>query len=67
MGYLAALGSSSSHALRKALFFAATLGSFCVEGIGPARLLEIGQGDISARIAAFARLVDHGGDLSMPS
>ena len=66
MGYLACRGGTSPHALRQAMFFAATLGSFCVEGIGPKRLLEIGRADISARLAAFARLVDHGGELSLP-
>jgi sugar/nucleoside kinase (ribokinase family) len=67
MGYLAARGTVSPQALRKSMFFAATLGSFCVEGIGPSRLLEIGHADLSARLAAFTRLVDHGGDLSLPS
>jgi sugar/nucleoside kinase (ribokinase family) len=66
MGYLAATGSVSPHALRKAMFFAASLGSFCVEGIGPERLLQIGRADLGARLEAFARLVDHGGDLSLP-
>jgi sugar/nucleoside kinase (ribokinase family) len=66
MGYLACRGATSPHSLRQAMFFAATLGSFCVEGIGPKRLLEIGRADISARVAAFARLVDHGGELNLP-
>jgi sugar/nucleoside kinase (ribokinase family) len=67
MGYLASRGDTSHHALRKAMFFAAALGSFCVEGIGPKRLLEIGPADLSARLGAFARLVDHGGDLILSS
>jgi sugar/nucleoside kinase (ribokinase family) len=66
MGYLACVGSVSPLALRKAMFFAAAIGSFCVEGIGPERLLEITRADVAARLAAFARLVDHGGDLSLP-
>lgn len=66
MGYLAARGEASPHGLRKALFFAAALGSFCVEGVGPKRLLAIGRADLAARIAAFARLVDYGGDLAVP-
>lgn len=66
MGYLACLGNASPPALRKAMFFAAALGSFCVEGIGPKRLLEITSADLSTRLEAFARLVDHGGDLSLP-
>ncbi len=67
MGYLASLGGTSAKALRKSMFVASALGSFCVEGIGPQRLLEITRSDLSARLAAFARLVDHGGDLSLPA
>ncbi len=67
MGYLASHGDASPAALRKAMFFASALGSFCVEGVGPARLLAIGKAEVAARIASFARLVDHGGDLAFPS
>jgi sugar/nucleoside kinase (ribokinase family) len=67
MGYLAARGEITPSSLRKALYFAASLGSFCVEGIGPSRLLGIGRSDLAARIASFARLVDHGGELSLPA
>jgi sugar/nucleoside kinase (ribokinase family) len=63
MGYLASQGEVSPLILRKAMFFAAALGSFCVESIGPARLQSLGRSELSARIGAFARLVDHGGDL----
>jgi sugar/nucleoside kinase (ribokinase family) len=66
LGYLAARGDASPAALRKAMFFAAALGSFCVEGIGPARLLEVGRSEVAARIGAFAKLVDHGGELALP-
>jgi sugar/nucleoside kinase (ribokinase family) len=67
MGYLACQGSPSPSALRRAMFFASALGSFCVEGIGPSRLLEIARSDLSSRLASFTRLVDHGGELSLPS
>jgi sugar/nucleoside kinase (ribokinase family) len=67
MGYLAATGDFSHASLRRALFFAAALGSFCVEGIGPSRLLSIGRAELAARIASFARLVDYGGDLVLPA
>jgi sugar/nucleoside kinase (ribokinase family) len=69
MGYLASRGPGEATAtlLRKALFFAAALGSFCVEGIGPSRLLAIGRPEVAARIAAFGRLVDYGGDLALPA
>jgi len=66
IGYLAASRDRSPSSLRRGLFFAAALGSFCVEGIGPARLLAIGRSELSARIASFARLVDHGGSLALP-
>jgi sugar/nucleoside kinase (ribokinase family) len=67
MGYLASRGEASPAAVRKAMFFAAALGSFCVEGIGPARLLAIRRPEVAARISSFARLVDYGGDLVLPS
>jgi sugar/nucleoside kinase (ribokinase family) len=67
MGFLASLcGEVSPGGLRKAMMFAAALGSFCVEGVGPARLLAIGRSELAARIASFVRLVDHGGDVSLP-
>ena len=63
MGYLASRGEATPWVVRKAMFFASSLGSFCVEGVGPARLLAIGRSEVAARIADFARLVDHGGEL----
>jgi sugar/nucleoside kinase (ribokinase family) len=66
MGYLASRGEVSPHVIRKAMFFAAALGSFCVEGIGPSRLLAVTRPDLAARMASFARLVEHGGDLTLP-
>jgi sugar/nucleoside kinase (ribokinase family) len=67
LGYVAARGDASPATLRKAMFFAASLGSFCVEGIGPARLLQVGRADVATRIGSFAKLVDHGGELALPS
>ncbi|HEY1697416.1 MAG TPA: PfkB family carbohydrate kinase [Polyangiaceae bacterium] len=66
MGYLAARGDASPASLRRGLFFAAALGSFCVEGIGPSRLLSVGRADLAARMTAFTKLVDFGGDLAVP-
>ena len=66
MGYLASRGEVSPSVLRKALFFASALGSFCVEGIGPSRLLAIGRPELASRISSFARLVEYGGDLALP-
>jgi sugar/nucleoside kinase (ribokinase family) len=66
MGYLAARGEVSAAAVRSAMFFAAALGSFCVEGVGPAALLRIGRSELQARITSFGRLVQHGEDLALP-
>jgi sugar/nucleoside kinase (ribokinase family) len=67
MGYLASLrGEWSPSALRRAMLFASALGSFCVEGVGPACLLAIGRPDLAARMESFVRLVDYGGDVSLP-
>jgi sugar/nucleoside kinase (ribokinase family) len=63
MGYVASRGEVTPSAIRKAMFFGSALGSFCVEAVGPARLLTIGRSDLASRIGAFARLVDYGGDL----
>ncbi len=67
MGYLASRGEVSPVVIRKAMFFASALGSFCVEGIGPSRLLSVSRADLAGRLASFARLVDHGGDLTLPA
>jgi sugar/nucleoside kinase (ribokinase family) len=67
MGFLASHGDASPVALRQAMFFASALGSFCVEGIGPSRLLAANRSDLAGRIAAFARLVNYGGSLLLPA
>ena len=67
LGYLAARGDVTPASLRKAMYFASSLGSFCVEGIGPSRLLTLQRAELAARIAGFARLVDHGGELALPT
>jgi sugar/nucleoside kinase (ribokinase family) len=67
VGYLARRSSSidSPHALRRAMFFASALGSFCVEDIGPKRLLTLTRVDVASRIDAFRALVDFGGSLAL--
>jgi len=67
MGYLAARGDLSPGSIRCAMFFASALGSLCVEAVGPARLLAANRSHLAARIASFAKLVDHGGDLALPT
>lgn len=61
MGYLASRGEVSAAVMRRAMFFGAALASYCVEGIGPKRLMEVGRTDLAARLSAFSRLVDYGG------
>lgn len=64
IGYLARVGGDASHAaLRRAMYHGATLGSFCVEDIGTKGLAAVSQAAYRARIDAFARFVDYGGDL----
>ncbi len=63
MGYLAHVGDASPLSLRRAIFHGSALGSFCVEDIGTRRLAAISKADYRARIEAFARFVDYGGDL----
>ncbi len=67
MGYICARGEASPSVLRQGMFFAAAMGSFCVEGIGPERLLKIARADVATRMTSFARLVDHGGELVLPA
>jgi sugar/nucleoside kinase (ribokinase family) len=65
LGYLARSGVSDAapHTLRRAMFFASALASFCVEDIGPRRLMAITEADLRKRLEAFRDLVDYGGDL----
>jgi sugar/nucleoside kinase (ribokinase family) len=65
MGYLAACGEVTPAAVRSAMFFASAMGSFCVEGVGPASLLRTSRAELQARLTAFARLVQHD-DLVLP-
>jgi sugar/nucleoside kinase (ribokinase family) len=67
LGYLASRGEVSPSLLRSAMFFGAALGSFCVEGVGPSRLLSIGRTELNARMGAFARLVGTSSDLTLPA
>jgi sugar/nucleoside kinase (ribokinase family) len=63
IGYLARHGDASDKTLRRAMYFASALGSFCVEDIGPKRLLSLKSSELGARIEAFRALVDFGGEL----
>ncbi len=65
IGYLSRAGTVSHATMRQAMYFGSAMGSFCVEGIGPRRLLETTRDDVSARIKDFADLVE-AGPLTLP-
>jgi sugar/nucleoside kinase (ribokinase family) len=66
MGFIAAHAEASPGVLRRGMFFASALGSFCVERIGPSALLAVSRAELAARIASFAKLVDYGEQLVLP-
>lgn len=66
VGYIARVGDLEPHTMRRAMYFGSALGSFCVEGIGPRRLLEVSRGDLETRMKAFTALVETGGPVQIP-
>jgi sugar/nucleoside kinase (ribokinase family) len=69
IGYLTRVGTTEPSALRmrRAIYFGGALGSFCVEGIGPRRLLDVTQGDLKKRMDQFMALVETGGPVGIPA
>ncbi len=67
MGYLARTtgATSSPHTMRRAMFYAAAMGSFCVEAIGPKRIQTLTRADLAKRLEQFHSLVDFGGNLAL--
>ncbi len=61
-GYLARAGVTPL-AIRRGMFYASALASFCVEGIGPERLIAASKADLAQRIERFTKMVDYGGTL----
>ncbi|HEY5545642.1 MAG TPA: PfkB family carbohydrate kinase [Gemmatimonadaceae bacterium] len=57
MGYLARTGRSDEQAMRRAVVYGSTLGSFAVERFSIDRLLEIHRVDIARRLEEFRKLV----------
>ena len=49
--------------MRRAMFFASAMGSFCVEGIGTEKVAATGPRELARRIEQFRALVDYGGKL----
>ena len=65
-GYIARMGTVDHQTIRKAIYFGSALGSFCVEGIGPKRLLDVGAKDLDKRMQQFMALVETGGPVTLP-
>jgi sugar/nucleoside kinase (ribokinase family) len=65
LGYIARVGDVDHQTIRKAIYFGSAMGSFCVEGIGPRRLLEVTPKDLAERMKLFMSLVDTGGPVSL--
>jgi len=57
IGYLASVGRSDDQAMRRAVVYGSTMGSFAVERFSIDRLLEIGRPDITQRLEEFRSLV----------
>ena len=66
MGYLTRVDSLAHPQMRRAIYFGSALGSFCVEGIGPRRLLDVSKADLKKRMGEFMSLVDTGGAVGLP-
>jgi sugar/nucleoside kinase (ribokinase family) len=57
LAYLARDGGTGAASLRRAVIHGSAIASFCVEGIGVAKLVDLGRDEISRRVAAFQELV----------
>jgi sugar/nucleoside kinase (ribokinase family) len=57
IGYLASTGRSDEAAMRRAVVYGSTLGSFAVEKFSIDRLMEIHRVDIAHRLEEFRHLV----------
>ncbi len=60
MGYLSREGSLDRSSLRKALMVAATVASFCVEGVGTQRLVSLDKEQVARRLEDLRGLVHFG-------
>jgi sugar/nucleoside kinase (ribokinase family) len=60
IGSLARAGSVDGKTLRHGLMLAATVASFCVEGIGTQRVAELSRDDVAHRLTALGKLVHFG-------
>jgi sugar/nucleoside kinase (ribokinase family) len=56
MGYLDSVPAITPGEIRRALVYASTVASFCVEGFGPSRLLQLTRAEVDARYREFRAL-----------
>ncbi|MFN0094350.1 MAG: PfkB family carbohydrate kinase [Dehalococcoidia bacterium] len=56
LGYLDTVPAVTPHEVRRAMIYASTVASFCVEGFGPARLLTLTRDEVEARYRQFRSL-----------
>lgn len=56
LGYLAASGTLDGGTLRRGLTLASAVASFCVEGVGPAKLKVVQRADVMMRVEALRTL-----------
>ncbi len=61
LGYLAAAGTLDGAALRRGLTLASAVASFCVEGVGPAKLKAVQRADVMMRLESMRTLTHAGG------
>jgi sugar/nucleoside kinase (ribokinase family) len=61
LGYLAAAGTLDGSTLRRGLTLASAVASFCVEGVGPAKLKIVQRADVMMRVEALRTLTHAGG------
>lgn len=56
LGHLAMEGTAETGALRRAVVYGCSLGSFACEAFGPDRLAELTQADVKRRVETFHRM-----------
>ena len=56
LGYLDSVESVDNGTLRRGIVYASTVASFCVEGFGPSRLLNLTRDEVEMRYVAFRAL-----------
>ena len=61
LGYLAAAGTIDGPTLRRGLRLASAVASFCVEGVGAAKLKNVHRADVMMRLEALRSITKTGG------